>query len=172
MLRPFAHPVAFCWMLLCKVLNRSNFSANNSQHFFCSVIAEGSTTMLDPFAQLFQHCWGHARSLRMLYKHLWVVSFPRSTVGPNIVGSCCIPLHTTANTDATTPNINSATMLGDVASVCMQGVLEGVLHVGSFASVLHAEVLELTRQLVKTSQLCSRFSSTTIILSNLPSTNH
>ena len=26
-----------------------------------------SATMLDPFAQLFQHCWGHARSLRMVY---------------------------------------------------------------------------------------------------------
>ena len=30
--------------------------------------------MLDPFAQLFQHCWGHARSLRMDYNDLWVVS--------------------------------------------------------------------------------------------------
>ena len=56
-------------------------------------------TMLDTFAQLFQHCWGHARSLRMVYKDLWVVSFPRCNVGPNIVG---------------------ATMLGVVASVCMQ----------------------------------------------------
>ena len=57
-----------------------------------------SATMLDPFAQLFQHCWGHKRSLRMVYKDLWVVSFPRCTAGPNIVGSCCIRLHTTANT--------------------------------------------------------------------------
>ena len=40
MLRPFVHPLACCWMLLRKVWNRSNFSANNSQHFFCSVIAE------------------------------------------------------------------------------------------------------------------------------------
>ena len=40
--------------------------------------------MLDPFAQLFQHCWGHARLLRMVYKDLWVVSFPRCTAGPNI----------------------------------------------------------------------------------------
>ena len=55
--------------------------------------------MLDPFAQLFQHCWGHACSLRVAYKDLWVVSFPRCTVGPNIVGSCCIRLHTTANTE-------------------------------------------------------------------------
>ena len=58
--------------------------------------------MLDTFAQLFQHCWGHARSLRMVYKDLWVVSFPRCTAGPNIVGSCCIRLQTTANTYATT----------------------------------------------------------------------
>ena len=30
---------------------------------------------------------------------------PRCTAGPNIVGSCCIRVHTSANTDATTPNI-------------------------------------------------------------------
>ena len=36
----------------------------------------------------------------------------------NIVRSCCIRLHTTANTHATTPNIVGATMLGVVASVC------------------------------------------------------
>ena len=76
--------------------------------------------MLDPFAQLFQHFWGHARSLRMVYKDLWVVSFPRCTAGPNIVGSRCIRLQTTANTHATTPNIVAATMLGVVASVCTQ----------------------------------------------------
>ena len=51
------------------------------------------------FAQLFEHCWGHARSLRMVYKNLWVLSFPRCTAGPHIVG---------------------ATMLGVVASVCTQ----------------------------------------------------
>ena len=76
--------------------------------------------MLDPFAQLFQHCWGHARSLRMVYKDLWVVSFPRCTGGPNIVASCCICLHTTANTHAATPNIVGATTLGVVASVCTE----------------------------------------------------
>ena len=71
-----------------------------------------SATVLDPFAQLFQHCGSHARSLRLVYKDLWVVSFPRCTAGPNIVGSCCIRLHTTANTHAT--------MLGVIASVCTQ----------------------------------------------------
>ena len=79
-----------------------------------------SATMLDPFAQLFQHCLGHLRSLRMVCKDLWVVSFPRCTVGPNNVESCWIRLHTTAKTDATTPNIVGATMLGVIASVCMQ----------------------------------------------------
>ena len=79
-----------------------------------------SATMLNPFVQLFQHCWGHTCSLRMVYKDLWVVSFPRSTVGPNIVGSFCIHLHTTAIVDARTPNIAGATMLGVVTSVCTQ----------------------------------------------------
>ena len=39
-LRPLAHPVTCFCMLLNKVWNWSNFRANNSQHFFCSVIAE------------------------------------------------------------------------------------------------------------------------------------
>ena len=59
-----------------------------------------SATMLDPFAQFFQHCRGHARSLRMDYKDPWVVFFPQCTAGPKLVGSCCICLHTTANTQA------------------------------------------------------------------------
>ena len=58
---------------------------------------------LDPLAQLFQRCWGHARALHKVSKVLWVVSFPQCTVGLNIVGSCCIRFHTTANTNATTP---------------------------------------------------------------------
>ena len=36
----------------------------------------------------------------MVYKDLWVVSFPRCTAGSNIVRSCCIRLHTIANTHA------------------------------------------------------------------------
>ena len=70
--------------------------------------------------QVFQHCWCHARSLRMDYKDLWVVFFPPCTAGPKFVRSCCIRLHTTANTHATTPNIVGATMLGVVAPVCTQ----------------------------------------------------
>ena len=75
-----------------------------------------SATVLDPFAQLFQHCWGHARSLRMDYKDLRVVFFPGCTAGLKFVGSCCIRLHTNANTHATTPNIVGATTLGVVVA--------------------------------------------------------
>ena len=56
--------------------------------------------MWDPFTQLFQHCWGHARLLRMDYKDLRVVFFPRCTAGPKLVGSClsvCTPLPTGCN---------------------------------------------------------------------------
>ena len=52
----------------------------------------------------FQNCFIHKSSSRV-YKVVWAVSFPRCTVGNNIVGSCCIRLHLTANTDATTRNI-------------------------------------------------------------------
>ena len=116
MLRPVCTP---CCMLLdvvacccAKFETGQTFQPTTPNISFVPWSPKRSATMLDPFAQLFQHCWGHARSLRMVYKDLWVVSFPRCTAGPNIVGSCCIRLHTTANTDATTPNIVGATMLG------------------------------------------------------------
>ena len=96
----------------------SNFEPTTPNISFVPRSPKRSATMLDPFAQLFQHCWGHARALQMVSKDLWVVSFPGCTAGPNIVGSCCIRLHTTANTNATTPNIVGPTLLGVVASVC------------------------------------------------------
>ena len=96
------------------------FQPTNPNISFVPWSPKRSATMLDPFAQLFQHCWGHVRSLLMVYKDLWVVSFPRCTAGPNIAGSCCIRLHTTANTHATAPSIVGTTMLGVVASVYTQ----------------------------------------------------
>ena len=87
---------------------------------FVPLSPKRSATKLNAFAQLFQHCWGHACSLRMDYKDLWVVFFPRCTAGPKLVGSCCIRLYTTANTHATTPNIAGATTLGVVAPICTQ----------------------------------------------------
>ena len=85
MLRPFAHPVACCWMLLRRVWTGQIFQPTTPNISFVPWSPKRSATMLDPFAELFQHCWGHARSLRMVYKDLWVVSFPRCTAGPNIV---------------------------------------------------------------------------------------
>ena len=75
-----------------------------------------------------QQCWirlhsfsntvGAAHAHNALFtKDLRLVSFPRCTAGPIIVGSCCIRLQTTANTHATTPNIVGASILGDVASI-------------------------------------------------------
>ena len=63
-----------------------------------------STTMLEPFAQLLQHCWDQ-------------VFFQWYTACPNIAGSCCIRLHTVANTNAATPNIVGPTMLFAVATI-------------------------------------------------------
>ena len=117
---PLLHVARCCWQFLRKVWNRSNFWANTPNISFVPWSPKRSATMLDPFAQLFQHCWGHACSLRMDYKDLWVVFFPRCTAGPKLVGSCCIRLHTTANTHTTTPNIVAPTMLEVVASVCTQ----------------------------------------------------
>ena len=122
MLRPFLHPVACCWMLLRVVPQSSKPVKLFSQQLATFLLFHDHQSVA-------QQCWihlhsssnivgDHTCSLRMVYKDLWVVSFPQCTVGPNIAGSCCIRLHTTANMDATTPNIVGATMLGVVASVC------------------------------------------------------
>ena len=115
-LHTLLHPVGCC---CAKFETGQTFQPTTPNISFVSWSPKCSATMLDPFAQFFQHCWGRARSLCMVYKDLWVVSFPRCTTGANIVGSCCIRLHTTANTHATTPNIVGAT-LGVVASICTQ----------------------------------------------------
>ena len=52
------------------------FQPTTSNTSFVPWSPKRSATMLDPFTQLFQYCWGHARWLRMVYKDLWVVSFP------------------------------------------------------------------------------------------------
>ena len=65
------------------------------------LLAQQCWELLYPFAHHCQH--GRNNS-----EHCW-----RSNVG-----SCCTRLHTTVNTDATTPNIVGAAMLGVVASVC------------------------------------------------------
>ena len=68
----------------------------------------------------FVQCWIRLRSSSNIIgtthaHYTWVVSFPRSTAGPNIVGSCCICLHITAILDATTSNFVVPTMFEVVA---------------------------------------------------------
>ena len=84
------HVVGCCWA---KFETSQTFQPTTPNISFVPWSPKRSATMLNPFAQLFQHCWGRARSLRMVYKDLWVVSFPPCTAGPNIVGSCCVRLH-------------------------------------------------------------------------------
>ena len=85
MLRPLAHPVVCCcmWLRVVTLLGLLRKLLNQQLPTFL----------------LFRH------PRHMVSKVLWVVSVLRCTAGPTIVGSCCISLHTTANTDATTPNI-------------------------------------------------------------------
>ena len=87
----------------------------SSFFFFAPWSLKHSATMLNPFAKLYY--WGQACPLHMVYKVLWVVSFPQFSAGPNNVGSCCIRLRTTANTDATTPNVLGPTTLAVVLSI-------------------------------------------------------
>ena len=101
MLRPFAHVLLRVVGGCCtKCETGQTFEPKAPNISFVPWSPKRSETTVDPFAQLVQHCWGHAHELHMVYKVLWVVSFPRCTAGPNIVGSCRIRLHTTANTDA------------------------------------------------------------------------
>ena len=113
------HVVGCCCVLLRKVWNRSNFSANNSQHFFCFVIAEAwrnnvgfvctaLSTLLGPRTLIthgLQRLMGcilptmHCRS-----EHCWELLHPfahHCQRGRNNfqhcrrknVGSCCVRLH-------------------------------------------------------------------------------
>ena len=91
MLRPFAHPVACCWMLLGVVAPSLKPVKLFSQQLPKFLLFRDRRSVAQ---QCWIRCWGHARSLRMDYKDLWVVFFPRCIVDPNIVGSCCTPLPT------------------------------------------------------------------------------
>ena len=125
MLSPFAHPVACCWTLLRVVAQ----SLNPVKLF----IQELPTFLLfRDHRSVAKQCWirlhsssniveaAHAHYVWFTKTYIRVVSFQRCTAGPNIVGSCCVRLHTTANMHATTPNIVGTTMFWVVASVCTQ----------------------------------------------------
>ena len=56
-----------------------------------------SATMLDPFAQLFQHCWGHERALCMVYKDFGLYPSHDALQVPTllrVVAYVCTPLPT------------------------------------------------------------------------------
>ena len=116
-----------CCMLLRKVWNQSNFSAKNPQHFYCSVIAEDERNNVRSVCTALATLLGPRKLITQVYKDLWVVSFPRCTAGTNIVGSCCICLHTTSNMHATTPNIVGRNNVGSCC-VRLQAALYCVSH--------------------------------------------
>ena len=77
-----------------------------------------------------QQCWIdlHSSSLHMVslnVNHVWhsnvdriILIYQYYGIIPNIVGSCCIRLHTSANTIQQLPTFFGPTMLGIVSSVC------------------------------------------------------
>ena len=77
--------------------------------------------MLHRLAQLFQHCWGHARALHMVYNVLRVVTFHDALQIPTLLGavsSICTPLPTRTQ--------QLPTMLGVVASVYTSPLVLGL----------------------------------------------
>ena len=113
MLSTFEHPVAYCWECSCAKfeISQTSEALRDSQHFFISEIGspKRGATMLDPFAQLSHHCWGHARTFHMVYKNYGLYSSHDA-----LQVLTCICLQTSANTDETTPNIVCPLMLGVV----------------------------------------------------------
>ena len=120
-----------CYMLLRVVGSRctkfetdQTFELTSPNISFVPWSPKRSATTLEPaFAQIFLiPMLGPptriTHGLLLVYNVLWVVSFPQCTAGPNIVGSCCIRLHTTANTDASTPNTAGPTMLKARCVLC------------------------------------------------------
>ena len=64
-LNPIAHPPACCGMLL-GVVAKNLKTVKPPNIPFVPWSSRCSTTMLDPFAQLLQHFWGHARVLHVV----------------------------------------------------------------------------------------------------------
>ena len=101
MLRPFAHPVACCWMLL-RVVARSLkpvklFSQQLPRFLLFRDRPKRSATMLDSFAQFFQHCWGHARHYACFTKTYGLYPSHDALQVPallEVVASVCTPLPT------------------------------------------------------------------------------
>ena len=120
-LHTLLHVVGCCSVLLRKKKKRSNFSANSSQHFFCSVIAEASRnnvesvctalpTLLGPRTFMThglqrlmgcilptmhcrsQHCW---ELLHPFTHHCQHARNNSQHCWRNNVGSCCVRLHAT-----------------------------------------------------------------------------
>ena len=121
MLRPFAHPVACCWMLL-RVIAQSLkpvklFSQQLPTFLLFCDRTKRSATMLDPFAQFFQHCRGHAHSLGMDHKDLWAVFFPRCTAGPKL---CCELLYPFAHHCQHARNNSQHCWRNNVGSCCLR----------------------------------------------------
>ena len=100
--------VACCCVLLSwlpKVWNRSNFWASDSQHFFFVPWPpkRGATTVASVCNTLPTLLGPHKCITHGLHSLIGGI-LPTMHCRSNIVGSCCIRSHTTANTDATTPN--------------------------------------------------------------------
>ena len=94
MLHLFAHLVACC---CAKFATGPTFQPTTPNISFVPWSPKRSATMLDPFPQLFQHCWGHARSLRMATETYGLYSFHNAPQVPNFLGvvaSVCTPLPT------------------------------------------------------------------------------
>ena len=124
MLRPFAHPVVCCWMLLRVVAESLKPVKLFSQQLPTFLLFRDRRSLV-------QQCWIslHSSSNIVGATHSHYERFTK-TYGlypshdalqvPSLLGVLASVLHTTANTHATTPNFVGATMLGVVASVCTQ----------------------------------------------------
>ena len=112
LLNPIAHPLACCGMFLgvgAKSLKTVQLLSQQLPTFL----------LFSNHRSVAQQCWIHLHSFSniagaMHEYYTWSPLSLQSLMGcilpimhcrSNIVGSCCIRLHTTANTHATTPNI-------------------------------------------------------------------
>ena len=66
MVRPFAQLLGIVGSCCVKFETGQTFEPTTPNISFVSWSPKRGTTMLDPFAQLFQYCWGHASALHMV----------------------------------------------------------------------------------------------------------
>ena len=120
LLHTLLHVVGCCCVLMRKVWNWSNFSGNNSQHFFCSLIAEAYGNNVGSVCTAFPTLLGPRTLITHGLQRLMGCTFPTMHCKSQHCWELLHPFAHHCQHARNNSHTVGATMLGVVASVCTQ----------------------------------------------------